>query len=80
VFGCLAHVLVPKVQRTSKFQEVAVSGMLVGYAPFSQAWQVLVYENEMFRVHVSKDVLFDEHRTNDALCALLREHEVADVV
>jgi hypothetical protein len=41
-FGCLAYVLIPEERRCSKFEKVAETGILVGYAMYSKAWKVLV--------------------------------------
>jgi hypothetical protein len=79
VFGCLAHVLIPNERRTSKFETVAETGILVGYAVYSKAWRILVSTDNGFVIRETLNVAFDEYTTCEKLCAELRHFPDADV-
>jgi hypothetical protein len=77
-FGCFARVLIPSTHR-GKFDRVNEEGMFVGYAPYSQAWQVLVDTESGLVIRESHDVSFDESRTCSPICQILTEHPDCDV-
>jgi hypothetical protein len=79
IFGCLAHVLVAQERRTSRFETVDDTGILVGYGTYSKAWKILVSTEAGFVISDTQDVAFDESRTCSKLCAELREYPDADV-
>ena len=55
-FGCRAHVHVP-AQLRKKMDPRSQPGIMVGYAPHSKAWRILLDNG---RLTHSRDVLFDE--------------------
>jgi hypothetical protein len=60
VFGCSAHVHIPKDQR-KKTDPVSTTGMFVGYAQFSKAWRVLTWRTGKLVIIESASVTFAEH-------------------
>jgi transposase InsO family protein len=58
-FGCRAFVLKPKEIR-KKLDDRSFNGIFVGYAADSKAWRVLVDEGGRLKLHISRDVVFDE--------------------
>jgi transposase InsO family protein len=60
VFGCSAHVHIPKDQR-KKTDPVSTTGMFVGYAKFSKAWRVLTWRSGKLVIIESASVTFAEH-------------------
>jgi hypothetical protein len=72
VFGCSAHVHIPRDQR-KKTDPVSTTGIFVGYAEFSRAWRVLTWSSGKLRIIESASVTFAEHTSptiselNDAL-------------
>jgi transposase InsO family protein len=59
VFGCRAFVLKPKEKRR-KLDERSYKGIFVGYAVGSKAWRILVHDGGQLKLHISRDVEFDE--------------------
>ena len=53
VFGCSASLSLPKVKRGGKLNPVIVSGIFVGYSPYTKGWRVAVGNN----VHESPSVV-----------------------
>ena len=60
VFGSLAHVHVPKEQR-SKFDARSVHGVFVGYGQNTKGWRVLTRQGGVWHAVTSRDVVFDEN-------------------
>ena len=60
VFGCVAHMLIPK-QKRSKLDERTERGRFVGYATDSKGWRILFGK----QVAISHDVFFEEATAND---------------
>jgi hypothetical protein len=59
VFGCRAFVLKPKEKRR-KLDERSYKGIFVGYAVGTKAWRILVHDGGQLKLHISRDVEFDE--------------------
>ena len=59
IFGCLAHILVPKLDRTSKLNEVAKTGFYVGPATNQRGYNVWIPSED--KVIAAHSVRFDEH-------------------
>ncbi len=49
VFGCLAHVQIPKAQRRGKLGDTAWSGIMVGYSTNSPEWLILDLRTDKIR-------------------------------
>ena len=58
-FGSRSYVHIPKTTRNNKLSPRALKGILVGYA-FDSCYRILVEQNGVQRIVVSKDVDFDE--------------------
>ncbi|KAL3690152.1 hypothetical protein R1sor_016461 [Riccia sorocarpa] len=59
IFGCTAYMHVPSNERT-KLDSKTRSGMVVGYDTHSKAYRV--YDPEIKKVRICRDVHFDEHK------------------
>ena len=57
MFGCVAHVKVTK-PNLAKLEDRSIPMVLLGYEPGSAAYRV--YDPVRNRVHVSRDIVFDE--------------------
>ncbi len=58
VFGCLAHVQIPKMQRKGKLSDTAWSGVMAGYSTNSPEWLILDLRTRKIRKGYS--VTFNE--------------------
>ena len=55
IFGCSAMVWVPADKR-GKFERVNEDGIMVGYAPHTKAWRILVETDEGFEIRETQNV------------------------
>ena len=67
VFGCHAHVHVPKEQR-SKLDRKSVPHIFLGYSSVSKAYRL--WDPAVGKLTISRDVIFDERSTDAALLPL----------
>jgi len=70
VFGCVAHVHVPKQQRVSKLSPRSTLCFHMGYCTESKAYRL--YDPTTNKIIISRDVIFDELRFADGTRAVVR--------
>ncbi len=58
VFGCLAHIQIPKAQRKGKLSDTAWSGVMVGYSTNSPEW--LILDQRTGKIRKGYSVTFNE--------------------
>lgn len=56
-FGCRAYVHKPQIQRSSKFDDRAIEGIMIGYPADGKGYLILTPDN---KITSSRDVRFDE--------------------
>lgn len=59
IFGCIGYVHIPDVKRT-KLDDKSIKCVLLGFSSESKAWKM--YDPIEKKVHISRDVLFEEDK------------------
>ena len=62
IFGCVGHVHIPDVKRT-KLDDKSVKCVLLGYSSESKAFRI--YDPAKKKIHISRDVIFEEEKAWD---------------
>jgi hypothetical protein len=80
VFGCMAHVHVPKEKR-KKLDARSAPGMFVGYSVDSKAWRIAFQDRNYIKIVESDSVIFDEFTLGTlSVCSPPNPRDYADHV